>query len=319
MKTRVPIGPEREKIVLNTVDLFCGCGGMSLGFQNAGFKIKYACDNWDPAISVYKSNFSHTIEKLDVSKKSAVKRIANFSPDLIVGGPPCQDFSSAGRANFASDRANLVSAFARIVAEVRPRFFVMENVPGVRHSKIYTQAEAVLRKSGYGLSKNILDACYCGVPQSRKRLFLVGGLGCEDGFLKPYIDELLSEKHMTLRDYFGDSLGMDYYFRIPTNYTRRAIFSFDEPSKTVRAVDRPIPGNYKKHPDDLVSVGKKVRAFTVLERSYIQTFPKNFKFEGTKTNLNQMIGNAVPVKMAELLANSLSNFIRTNKLKVKKA
>ena len=73
-------------------------------------------------------------------------------------------------------------------------------------------------------------------------------------------------------------------------------------------MDRPIPKGYKGHPSDPVEIGPKVRALTVLERSYVQTFPKSFIFEGTKTNLNQMIGNAVPVKLAEYVAKALLEY-----------
>ena len=119
---------------------------------------------------------------------------------------------------------------------------------------------------------------------------------------------------MTIFDYLGDSLGVEYYFRIPRSYNRRAIFSIYEPCVTVRGVDRPVPKNYKKHPGDLVEISNKVRALTVKERSYIQTFPRNFIFEGTKTNLNQMIGNAVPVEMANYVGKVLLKYINQKSL-----
>ena len=113
---------------------------------------------------------------------------------------------------------------------------------------------------------------------------------------------------MSMYDYFGDSLGTEYYFRVPRSYTRRGVFSIYEPCQTIRGVDRPIPKGYKGHPSDPVEIGPKVRALTVLERSYVQTFPKSFVFEGTKTNLNQMIGNAVPVKLAEYVAKAILEY-----------
>ena len=113
---------------------------------------------------------------------------------------------------------------------------------------------------------------------------------------------------MSIYKYLGDSLGVEYYFRIHRSYKRRAVFSIHEPCVTIRGVDRPIPKTYKKHAGDLVEIGDKVRALTVEERSYIQTFPKNFKFKGTKSDLNLMIGNAVPVNLAKVIGDSISEY-----------
>ena len=79
-----------------TIDLFCGCGGMSLGFKNAGYDILAAYDKWEPAAEVYKLNFDHPMYLEDLSDESVQKRISSLKPDVIIGGPPCQDFSSAG-------------------------------------------------------------------------------------------------------------------------------------------------------------------------------------------------------------------------------
>ena len=294
--------------MLNTIDLFCGCGGMSLGFQNAGFNIVAAFDNWEPAISVYKENFKHPIYNLDLQKDNSLKQIEILKPDVIIGGPPCQDFSNAGHRNENLGRANLTSSFAEIVNRSRPFYFVMENVSRITKSDVFKNSYALLKNAGYGLSSHTLDASYCGVPQARKRFFLIGHLGSEDGFLEKILQDNFSKKQTTIYDYLGESLGIEYYFRIPRSYTRRAVFSIYEPCVTIRGVDRPIPKNYKRHPNDLVEIGPKVRALTVLERSYIQTFPKSFVFNGTKSNLNQMIGNAVPVKLAEFVANAILEY-----------
>ena len=119
------------------------------------------------------------------------------------------------------------------------------------------------------------------------------------------IDELLeglSDKRTTVRDYLGESLRTNYYYMHPRSYNRRAIFSIDEPSATIRGVNRPIPDTYKIHPADKTNDINVVRSLSTKERSYLQTFPHNFIFEGSKSNLEQMIGNAVPVKMAQYIA-----------------
>lgn len=293
----------------NTVDLFCGCGGMSLGFQNGGFEIVAGFDNWKPAIDVYNKNFDHESRVLDLGDPIAKDVVCRFSPEVLIGGPPCQDFSSAGHNNFSKSRARLASSFVDIIETAKPKFFVLENVPRIRLSSVFSKAEIKLRKIGYGLTTKILDASYCGVPQQRKRLFLIGGLGAKDGFLNSFLEQRLSNTKLSLRSYFGTRLDTDFYFRVPTNYRRRGVFSVDEPSATIRAVDRPIPKGYPGHPEDPAPIGPKVRAFTVLERSYIQTFPKSFKFNGTKSDMNKMIGNAVPVKLAEYVAKALREYI----------
>lgn len=298
---------------MKTIDLFCGCGGMSLGFQNAGFDVVAAFDNWAPAISVYKKNFLHKVYTCDIASKEAQQEISKLQPDIIIGGPPCQDFSTAGLMNEGIGRAQLTVVFSQIIADTKPKFFVMENVARAQKSKAYEKAMQIFLDAGYGLTTMLLDASYCGVPQSRKRYFVIGELNGKDGFLEKYLLENLSSEPMTIYDYLGDSLGTEYYFRVPTNYSRRGVYSIHEPAVTVRGVDRPIPKGYKKHPQDPVEIGPQVRALTVKERSYLQTFPESFIFEGSKTDLNQMIGNAVPVKLAKYVADALYQYISDRK------
>jgi DNA (cytosine-5)-methyltransferase 1 len=295
---------------LRTVDLFCGCGGMSLGFQNAGFEIVAAYDNWEPSLKVYRANFRHPALSTDLSAAEASDEIAKLSPEVIVGGPPCQDFSSAGPQNETGARASLTPAFASIVGRCRPNYFVFENVQRAQLAVAYQSAKSILTKEGYGLTEIVLDAAYCGVPQTRRRLFLVGALGASHKFLEQPLVARLSSKPLTLREYFGDELSIDYYFRIPTNYSKRAIFSVDEPCRTIRAVDRPMPATYKLHPSDPICPNGTTRVLTTRERSMVQTFPPDFVLEGTKTDLNQMIGNAVPVKLAEFIAQALAAYHR---------
>ena len=298
---------------LKTVDLFSGCGGMSLGFGNAGFDIIAAYDNWNPAVVVYRMNFDHPIYEQDLADESVQASIKEMKPDIIIGGPPCQDFSSAGHRNVNLGRAILTNTFCDIITATLPQYFVMENVPEIIKKEILAEIIERFKEAGYGLTSTIIDASLCGVPQLRKRYVLIGCIGAEDGFMQSYLEEDYSNKPLTMRDYLGDSLGVEYYFRVPRSYSRRGVFSIDEPCQTIRGVDRPIPSGYTGHPSDPVEIGPKVRALTVLERSYVQTFPETFKFEGTKTNLNQMIGNAVPVKLAEYIARSIVKYDNTRK------
>jgi len=104
------------------------------------------------------------------------------------------------------------------------------------------------------------------------------------------------------------SLHTEYYYMHPRSYNRRAVFSIHEPSATIRGVNRPIPDGYKRHHADKADISDGVRALTSKERSYIQTFPESFVFEGKKTDVEQAIGNAVPVKLAEYVAKCILDY-----------
>lgn len=298
-----------SKKQIKLIDLFSGCGGMSLGFQNAGFDIIAAYDNWLPAVEVYKRNFKHPIYKKNLSDLSVADQIIKLKPDIIIGGPPCQDFSIAGSRNYQGERANLTLSFAEIIGRVRPKWFVMENVYSIEKTPVLAKVLDKFEKSGYGITKGVFNAGLMGVPQTRKRFFVIGKLEAEENFLTEYLHSNLSEKPLTVREYLGSELGTDYYYMHPRSYKRRAIFSVNEPSSTIRGVNRPIPGTYIAHSADKTNDLSKVRALTSAERSYIQTFPKDYIFDGSRSVIEQLIGNAVPVKMAEYIARHIhSNF-----------
>jgi len=288
---------------------------MSLGFQNAGFNIACAFDNWLPAVKVYELNFHHPIRQMDLGDlKDDFSLLNQYKPQLIIGGPPCQDFSHAGKRDETLGRADLSISYAEIVKRLQPDYFVMENVDRAAKSQTFEKVRQIFKSAGYGLSERVLDASLCGAPQSRKRVFLVGELNGNDDFLLPYLEKNLSKQPLTVNDYFtkiiGRKLTTEYYYRHPRNYSRRAIYGVHEPSATIRGVNRPIPANYPGHPGDATPISEKVRPLTTKERSLIQTFPENFVFVGTKSNIEQMVGNAVPVKLAEFVAHALSSYIQ---------
>ena len=166
----------------------------------------------------------------------------------------------------------------------------------------------MLSEAGYGLTARILDASRCGVPQARKRFILVGHLGAENGFLDEALEAGLAEKQLTVRDYLGDKLGTQYYYMHPRSYARRGVFSVDEPSATIRGINRPIPENYRRHHGDAAAIEDGVRALTAKERSYLQSFPESFKFEGAKTSVELAIGNAVPPALAKYVATCIVEY-----------
>ena len=302
---------------MNCVDLFSGCGGLSLGFQKAGFNIIAAFENWDKAIDVYRQNFHHPVFFQDIRSDIEVsEKIKLLNPDIIMGGPPCQDFSSAGKRDITQGRADLTYHYANIVCNVKPKWFLMENVEQIKKNHVLQKVIQQFINAGYGLTSVILDASYCGVPQARTRFFMIGHLDGNHNDLTEVLRHNLSDTPMTIRDYLGDELGVEYYYRHPRNYNRRGIFSIDEPSPTIRGVNRPIPNGYKINSCDPQNVCiNEIRPLTTIERSYLQTFPKSFKFFGTKTNLEQMIGNAVPVELSFFVAKAIKNYIEKGMIK----
>lgn len=287
---------------MKTVDLFAGCGGLSLGFQKQGFHIVAAFEWWDAAVKCYSANFSHPVFQTDLSNVvESAKQIESFHPDIIIGGPPCQDFSHAGK-RIEAGRAVLTDAYAEIVTKIKPNCFVMENVDRAKTSKAYASARQIFKEAGYGLTEVVLDASLCGTPQKRKRFICFGMLGEQDGFALTEFTSAQSANPMTLRDYFGNSLGFEFYYRHPRNYNRRAIFSIDEPAPTMRGVNRPVPKGYPGHPNDACAINDDLHALSTRERALIQTFPEDFTWVGNKTDVEQMIGNAVPVNLAQFVA-----------------
>jgi len=284
---------------------------MSLGFQRAGYQMVAAFDAWEDAVRCYSNNFDHPAIQLDLSNVAiAVKEISGCHPDIIIGGPPCQDFSSAGK-RIEERRADLTMAFSKIVTSIQPRAFVMENVERARLSKAYEKSRKVFVKAGYCLTEVVLDASYYGVPQARKRFFCIGTVRDHSDTLFGELQGLSSESRMSVREYLGNEFGVERYYRHPRNYSRRAIYSIDEPSPTVRGVNRPVPPGYPGHPLDAGKVTKDLRPLTTLERARIQTFPPDFRFEGSKSSMELLIGNAVPVELARSVAEALSRTLST--------
>ena len=146
---------------MKVVDLFCGCGGLSLGFQKAGYEILAAFDNWDEALTVYHNNFKHPVIKQDLSDVGqTVAEIKKYAPDMIIGGPPCQDFSSAGKRDENNGRGDLTVSYANIVTTIKPEWFVMENVDRILKTGKLVEARQIFKDCGYGLTETVLNASF---------------------------------------------------------------------------------------------------------------------------------------------------------------
>ena len=235
---------------MNFADLFAGAGGLSLGLIRAGFEPTVACDTWSVAVDNYARNVGDHIQTVDLANPLKVIRILlESNVSFIAGGPPCQDFSAAGGRQ-EGENASLTLAFSSIVVSVRPSWFLMENVILAESSEAWQAAYAMFKAAGYGLSVLKIDCSLYGVPQVRRRLFLIGRLGERDGFLDTAVRDVAAAKSMTLRDLFGDATPPAVYFA-PRMLGKRAVFSAHEPAPTIRSASaRPIPQRYKPHPED---------------------------------------------------------------------
>ncbi len=172
----------RRKPIL--IDLFCGCGGFSKGFENAGFDIALGIDSWKDATVTYQQNFPKAValnqDITTVTGKELLNQLKNISAediDVIIGGPPCQGFSLSGKRMLDDPRNKLYKSFVEIVDEIKPKVFVMENVPGLIRlfdGKVKDEIIKDFSALGYNVEMQLLSADNFGVPQQRKRVFFVG-------------------------------------------------------------------------------------------------------------------------------------------------
>lgn len=166
---------------LNVLDLFCGCGGLSLGFENAGYNVILGIDSWSDALTTYAKNHKNSktlnADLATLSPKDVEQEIEGQSIDVIIGGPPCQGFSVAGKRIVEDERNSLYKSFVRMVSYFKPKAFVLENVPNILSMGNGVIKEAILKDFetlGYTVKTKVLLASDFGVPQNRKRAIFVG-------------------------------------------------------------------------------------------------------------------------------------------------
>ena len=170
------------KSSFNVIDLFCGAGGLSLGFKQAGFNVLLGIDAWEDAIITYKHNLKAKTICEDITQVKPLKALADsgIDPntiDVIIGGPPCQGFSLSGKRLYDDPRNKLYKSFVEMVRDIRPAVFLMENVPGLIKlfdGKVEAEVLRDFRELGYEVTDKILCAKNYGVPQDRRRVFFVG-------------------------------------------------------------------------------------------------------------------------------------------------
>ena len=165
----------------NVLDLFCGCGGLSLGFEEAGYNVLLGIDIWEDALKTYAYNHKHSktlCADMSTLRGEDVKDIiGDNSVDVIIGGPPCQGFSIAGKRIVNDDRNKLYKGFVRMVEYFKPKAFVMENVPNILSIGDGAVRETIIndfKSLGYTVETKVLTASDYGVPQNRRRAVFVG-------------------------------------------------------------------------------------------------------------------------------------------------
>lgn len=161
------------------LDLFCGAGGLSWGFEKIGFKVRWALDSWKPAVETFKVNHPDAMVYEEDITKISNELVRKLFKDarILVGGPPCQGFSTAGKRALSDPRNKLVKEFLRFVKVLRPDAFVMENVKGFTNfnkGALLRELIEEFDKLKYDLEYGLLDAVNYGVPQRRQRFFIVG-------------------------------------------------------------------------------------------------------------------------------------------------
>lgn len=269
--------------VLNCIDLFCGCGGLSLGFEKAGINVLVGIDAWQDAITTF--NYNHKNSKgicadLSTLEPSEIEKELNGkSVDLIIGGPPCQGFSVAGKRIVDDVRNKLYKNFVRFVEYYKPKAFMMENVPN-----ILSIGEGIVRDSivkdfsdlGYKVVYKVLTASNYGTPQNRRRAVFVGFKDGKEFLFPQQTVEQLVTSYEALSDLPENSLedGSDYPMTTNCDYQKlmrcnsskiynHQITEHSDKTKEIIALV-PDGGNYKNLPPELQQTRKVHIAWTRL-------------------------------------------------------
>lgn len=321
---------------LSSISLFSGGGGLDLGLSMAGIDTVFATDLEKPLCDTIEMNFEDCcVFQYDAFKLSAdlIKEKTNRKEfDLVVGGPPCQAFSILGQRNsFDDDRGKLVYEFVRIVKEIQPRAFLFENVPGlltVNDGSDWEKLKAYFKEeTGYKIHDDILNSANYGIPQIRKRVFIVGfkshdvqfnfprpthknNNGNSDLFSQKLPSWLPAKFALQKTDGLPNNRKRPHGDRVRNRYNKIPPGSRDKVDHT----DRIDP----ERPSGTVLVGSKAgggrpfihpyepRHITVREAARLQSFPDWYVFHGPDTWQYRAVGNAVPPLLAKLIGEQIA-------------
>ena len=327
------------------ISLFAGAGGFHIGFDNAGFECLLSSDIEPTAELTHKENYPKLpfirkdVRKL--SKKEILKLTKNKTPDVIIGGPPCQGFSVMGDKNSSDPRNTLFESYIRIVSDLKPKAFVLENVKGFKtmyQGQYFNQTIKGFEKNGYKIHFKIINAADLGAPQSRQRVFIVGTLP-EYNFDFPTIDKNSIKNiksYVNVNEAIDDLANKDESFpnHIPLSHSETVIERYKlipeggklpPPEKLPINIRRKnfgntyirlngnglsstlVPGNnaFPVHP-------KLNRSLTPREAARIQTFPDSHIFIGNRREQCILVGNAVAPIVASKIALNLKKSLSKN-------
>lgn len=308
---------------IKVVDLFAGAGGLTHGFSNEHFKVLFGVE-WDKyAARTYAANYEHPMLNEDITKLDATALREQYGQaDVVIGGPPCQGFSMAGKRNSNDPRNSLFMEYLRFVRAFEPKYFVMENVPGILTMKtsegvlVVDILRSEVEKIGYHLKWKILLACDYGVPQKRRRVIF---LGWKDGAPEPshpepthtkdtYVcmrDVLLPKEDVDTKYYHSQKMIDGFIARKEKNKANgkgfgAQIIRDNEPCFTISA------RYYKDGSDALVRYSdNEYRRLTEKEAARVQSFPDTFKWPCSGVQTYKQIGNAVACKLSGAISGAL--------------
>ena len=316
----------KEEVKPTVVDLFCGAGGLSTGFKMAGFNVLLGIDSIPVFCETFEKNDHKAIcgDIRNISVEQIKQAINNKQVDVVAGGPPCQGFSMAGRRDTKDPRNSLFMEFIRIVNGLKPKFFVMENVPGIltmKTEKGELVKEIILKeydKIGYKVEVKKLLAADFGVPQKRKRVVFIGtNTGKPIKFPEPTHSDkwvpvssiLMPQNKVDKKFFHSEKMIKGFVERKKKNDAKGKGFGaqylrLDEPSYTISA------RYWKDGADALVKYSdSEIRMLTPEECAAIQTFPENYKWAGSKRDIYTQIGNAVPCYLAKAVAEEIKELL----------
>lgn len=316
---------------ITVIDLFAAPGGLSLGFEKAGFDVIKAVDKDEMAAKTYKKNLSDADFLVkDVRSLNGDGFLLGEDVDVVIGGPPCQGFSMAGRRNAEDDRNNLVYQFARLVREIQPKWFVMENVYGLasmENGEVIKEVAEEFKKGGYEARWKVLNATDYGVPQKRKRLFLIGNnVGQPIEFPEPThglnvqktLDGNDLKPYKTVGDAFSEPVE-DLPNHNPPDHTEKMVEKISEVEPGEKLYPSRSAGYYRLKWDDpscAVAIAgggegpihpSEDRVISVREAARLQTIPDWFTFEGNNGDAKQQVSNLVPPRLGEAVAKVIRN------------
>ena len=318
------------------ISLFSGAGGMDLGFIKAGFEICFANDIDSNAVKTYKKNIGGHIIEGNISEMFMNNyEIEKYQKiDVIIGGPPCQGFSIAGKIarSFKDDERNsLYKEFIRVVDVIKPKIVVMENVANLytyKKGKIKDEIIKNFKDIGYEVEAQILNSANYGTPQIRNRVFFIGkrkDTSIKFNFPTPLVTQ---DNYKTVREAIGHfpkllsgEKNINYFNHESMNHTKQMLEKMSYIKDGGNKLEIPnkygiIKGDARKYirynslkPSFCITGDmRKVfhyeqnRALTVRELATLQDFPETFEFIGTKISQQQQVGNAVPVNLAYAVA-----------------